>query len=162
MICGDDRPEFPDLGEATYGCCFGTAVKGPEWCTCWVPEYDKEQAELGDPHDPPSMPRDEMCHDCAYRPDSPERNGEEGYSKNDYDELMTIVYKGEPFYCHQGMRRITHWRHEPSGTVIEAHPGSYAPPIEEVGGCQLPFKADGTSGDLCAGWFARYARTRKK
>jgi hypothetical protein len=26
--------EFPDLGDASLGCCWGTAIRGPENCTC--------------------------------------------------------------------------------------------------------------------------------
>jgi hypothetical protein len=47
-----------------------------------------------------------MCEDCAFRPNSPERQGLDGYENNDGGErLAELVDKGEPFYCHQGCAR---------------------------------------------------------
>jgi hypothetical protein len=159
FLCGvDGSIEFPDLGEASYGCCWGTAIRGPEHCTCWEPEYDLEQLPISDADSPMPMPRAEMCGDCAFRPDSPERNGDEGYENNGgLDDLTELVDKGQPFYCHQGMRRIVRWRH-PSGAAADDHPGNYAPPMATIANAQIPFKADGTPGDICAGWWARSER----
>lgn len=54
------------------------------------------------------------------------------------------------FWCHQGMRRPLYWEH-PAGVRITGSPADYDPPIEDL----VPFKADGTPADLCAGWAAR-------
>lgn len=127
-------------------CCDGSAVKGPQYCTCWAPVFDMEQqvvrpGERGQ--------RAGLCHDCAYRPGSPERSGDERYN-GDQAFLDRIVAAGEPFHCHQGIRRVVKLVH-PSGAEVEVPPGDYRPP--QVAG--VPYKADGSPGDLCAGWAAR-------
>ena len=91
-----------------------------------------------------------MCATCAYRPASPERRGEDGYA-GDEDLLDELVATGSPFYCHQGIRKPVAWRHVPSGTEIPGHPGGYDPPILDA----VPYKADGSPADLCAGWLLR-------
>lgn len=148
----DAEPDLPDTGGS---CCWGVVVYGPQRCTCWEPVYDLEQASP-DPEaarwlaagiEPSTRRR--MCGDCAYRPGSPERSGDETYA-GDPEFLEHIAGAGERFWCHQGMRRPVLWRH-PSGIEIPGHPGAYRPP--KVGG--VPYKADGTPGDLCAGWAAR-------
>jgi hypothetical protein len=145
-ICnlGGTCPELPDAGEGA--CCYG-AINGPQACTCWRPVHDTEQAPLacGD-----LGLRDRMCQDCAYRPRSPERCGEPGYQGTG-GELDEFILTGELFICHQGMRRVAKWVH-PSGAEVPAHPGDYQPPFDAMG---RPYKADGTPGDLCAGWAAR-------
>jgi hypothetical protein len=101
-----------------------------------------------------------MWEDCAFRPDSPERNGVEGYANNGgLDDLSVLVDKGEAFYCHQGMRKPVRWRH-PSGAVIDGHDPSYDPPIVLASGVSVPHKASGIPADICAGWFARYSKSR--
>lgn len=143
--------EWPDTGEL---CCMGVAVNGPGGCTCWEPVYD---IDIQVPHDG-TMPVEatSMCHDCAYRKNSPERTGAVGYA-GDEEELEHIVLTGKKFYCHQGVRKVTHYRH-PSGMVIEAHPADYAWKIVKQNGEEFPIKADGSPVEICGGW----CKMRKK
>lgn len=128
------------------GCCDGSAIKGPQYCTCWEPRFDLEQQPVieGDPGT-----RDAMCSDCAFKPGSPERQGDERYN-GDPEFLDRIVMTGERFFCHAGIRRAVRLVH-PSGAEVELPPGDYRPLIEDG----VPYKADGSPGDLCAGWAAR-------
>lgn len=135
---------------ALLGCCIDAAEEGPEACTCWEPEYDQEQQ----PIDRTTVPgtRATMCEDCAYRPDSPERTGDQRYSHtdpDDYDTPLALAKRGDVFWCHQGMRKPVRWRH-PSGLTVDADVDAYAPPIREG----VPFQADGQPGLRCAGWAA--------
>jgi hypothetical protein len=142
-----DWPETPTTGM----CCMGSAARGPSSCTCWEPVYDVEQAA---PRTDGLLfgCRSSMCKDCAYRPGSPERRGDEE-AAGDQELLDDLVVRGQPFWCHQGMRRPVRYRH-PSGVVVAASPLEYAPP--QSGG--RLFKADGSPADLCFGWAARRAR----
>jgi hypothetical protein len=143
-VCGMGQvpPDLPDAGP----CCIGWAVYGPHRCTCWEPVYDLEQQPL----QPGRMGLPSaMCADCAYRPGSPERRGEDGYNGS-AEDLDDMVISGEPFACHQGIRKPVKWVH-PSGAEVAGHPAGYDPPI--VSG--TPYKADGRPADLCAGWAAR-------
>lgn len=146
----------PDAADA-FGCCVGNDVLGAEYCTCWVPQYDLEQATpilvagRGD-----VATRTGMCHDCAYRPGSPERSDGDGYMQ---EVLYDLARGGEPFYCHQQMRRPVRWLH-PDGRVADADPKDYQPPIDRQTG--VAYKADGTPGDLCAGWAAIAANTSRQ
>jgi len=133
----------------------GAAMRGLQGCTCWRPVYDLQQADPDpvalaafDNGVTPSV-RPQMCGDCAYRPDSPEKAGDPQH-RGDAEYLEHIAAKGEPFWCHTGMRRIVRWVH-PSGAEIPGHPADYAPPICGA----VPYKADGQPGDRCAGWDAR-------
>jgi hypothetical protein len=130
-------------------CCAGAAMWGPSRCTCWVPIFSKVQRELDASIEPGT--RSEQCADCAYRQDSAEQQ--------DYraDQLRTITHSDEaPFWCHQGMRYEVGYRH-PSGMYVEAQRdevgsiASWAPPLRNG----VPFKANGTPADRCAGWAAR-------
>jgi hypothetical protein len=144
VLCGGvGRPlDLPDVGP----CCMGSAVYGPDRCTCWEPVYDLEQQPLK----PGAMGlRKTPCSDCAYKKNSPERRGEEGY-QGDPDSLEEMVANGDPFACHQGIRKPVKWVH-PSGAEVPGHPASYEPPVVDG----KPYKADGTPADLCAGWAAR-------
>lgn len=130
-------------------CCDGSAIKGPQYCTCWTPVFDAGQQPVvqGDP-----AARDSMCGDCAFRPGSPERQGDERYNGGQ-EFLDQIVVTGERFFCHVGVRQAVKLVH-PSGAevnLLEVAPGDYRPPIEDG----VPYKADGTPGDLCAGWAGR-------
>lgn len=127
-------------------CCDGSAAKGPQYCTCWTPVFDTDQAEP-QPGDPGT--RGVLCQDCAYRPGSPERQGDERYN-GDAGFLARIAEKGTPFFCHQGIRRAVKLVH-PSGAEVEVPPGDYQPPVIDG----VPYKADGSPGELCAGWAAR-------
>lgn len=134
------------------GCCWGEVVKGPEYCICWVPEYDVDQADpiMPEPGEIQVRPGGMCAADdngrdggCAYRPGSTEMQGIEA------DKLREMPLDGEVFFCHEGMRRPTRWRHR-DGRVIPAHPADYQPPF--VRG--LPFRANGRVGYICAGWDA--------
>lgn len=145
--------KFPPVGDGS--CCWGALLRGPISCTCWEPVYDTEQqpvdqdaARLLSAGCAP-VTRTTMCHDCAYRPDSPEKRGDESYN-GDAEFLERIARDAEGFWCHQGMRIPTGWRH-PSGAEISGSPGGYTPP--RVDG--VPYRADGTPAELCAGWDAR-------
>lgn len=152
-MCHEVPEDLPDAGEGM--CCPGAAVYGPHRCTCWVAVYDLEQApvdqtvvRLLDAGVTP-VTRKLMCEDCAYRPDSPEKAGDESYA-GDPDFLEGIAARAERFWCHVGIRKPVAWRH-PSGVEIPAHPGGYDPP--KVKG--IPYRADGSPAELCAGWDAR-------
>lgn len=145
-------PRLPDTGG---GCCIGADVYGPERCTCWTPVYDLDQTDpdalavrlLAGGVTPTVRPA--MCADCAYRPTSPEKRGDPEHA-GDAEFLESIAASGTPFWCHDGMRRPTAWRH-PSGAQIPGHDAAYAPPI--VTG--VPYRANGQPGYQCAGWDAR-------
>lgn len=138
--------DLPDAGQGK--CCPGARLMGPQACTCWTAVYDVEQqpVQAGIPAVPVPV---RMCGDCAYRPGSPEKQGDESH-RGGQELLDQLVATGEPFYCHSGIRRKVSHRH-PSGTEIDGHQGDYDPPIVDA----VPYKADGTPGDLCAGWFLR-------
>lgn len=144
-------PGFPDAGQRA--CCIGAAVYGPDRCTCWVVVHDLDQADP-DPAAPATV-RDGMCPDCAYRPGSPERSGDER-AAGDAQALEQLAADGTPFWCHEGIRRPVAYRHEPTGTEVPARevPGSdlaYRPPVIDG----RPYRADGDPARQCAGWDAR-------
>lgn len=156
VICGlGDEPRFdwPDAGQGA--CCIGAASLGPAHCTCWEPVYDLDQ--VGPTPTAPGL-RSEPCEDCAYRGGSPERQGAD-HVMGDARHLEALVVLNRPFFCHQGIRRPIAYRH-PTGCTFTPAPQAlevaYRPPI--VSG--VPYKADGTPADLCAGWAA--ARLREK
>lgn len=93
--------------------------------------------------------RTARCSDCAYLANSPERRGEDGY-QGDPESLEQMVRDGSPFACHQGIRKPVKYVH-PSGAEVPGHPAAYNPPVIDG----VPYKADGTPADLCAGWSAR-------
>lgn len=130
-------------------CCYPSAEDGPNACTCWEPVYDLDQAPTlasGLEH---IETRSEMCTDCAFRPDSPERQGDDRYNHASDDELRELDH----FWCHQGMRKPVAYRH-PYGITLTADHDAYDPPQRTVGNIRVPFKADGTPGDRCAGFDA--------
>lgn len=142
-----------------WQCCDGARRGSAATCTCWVPEYDLSQTDpaletivglvLGDIA--PDA-RDRMCGDCAYRPESPERNGKA--MACDAAQLEQLAADGTRFWCHDGMRKPIAWRH-PKGMRIAAvsqADGDYQPPIVDG----IPYRADGRPGLLCAGWNARH------
>jgi hypothetical protein len=131
-------------------CCTASAMAGrQDACTCWEPVYDLEQAApqlLASVTD--LQIRARPCEDCAYRPGSPERSS--GHSA---EKLQAITYRPDtPFYCHDGMRRPTHWVH-PDGRTVPGEPADYQPPVIAA----VPYRADGRPGLLCAGWAAQLA-----
>lgn len=152
LLYGQDNPDLPDTG--AY-CCEGAVLVGPHACTCWTEEYDLAQAPpdeqairlLAAGVQPTCQPT--RCGDCAYRPGSPERTGAENY-EGDAESLEQLAAEGDRFWCHQGMRRVSHLAH-PTGVSTPGHPAAYRPPIVDG----VPYQADGTPGLLCAGWEAR-------
>jgi hypothetical protein len=129
-----------------YGCCWGEAISGPGYCTCWVPVFDDVQA---DPAELSAASGIEvrpggMCEDCAYRPRSPERSERWGE-----EALLGLPSSGSVFWCHQGMRRPVRWVH-PDGREVPGSPEDYRPPIVKG----VPFRMDGQPGLFCAGWAA--------
>lgn len=153
MICGTGGTPAEVVRQlATLtSCCLGAAEGGPLDCTCWHPEYDLTQGTLARDEPVPAT-RSAMCADCAYRPTSPERSGDERYSQPP-DPATAAV-----FWCHQGLRKPLRWRHRTLGITVEATTDSYEPPMRvhdndgrpEV----VPYKANGLPADRCAGWAA--------
>lgn len=148
FICGTGR-SLPFLTKADRRrnryCCMGSVEDGPKGCTCWEPVYDLEQVPPNLAEGVVSETRTKRCGDCAYRPDSPER--EDGR----LDDITGV------FFCHQGIRRPVAYRH-PDGRVREwVDTTDYQPPIHG----HRPYKADGTPADICAGW-AQEARRAER
>lgn len=147
-------PRLPDVGDGY--CCDGRIDDGPAFCTCWTPEFDLEQQPVDQFHvqalavgfPPPT--RALMCGDCAYRPGSPERTGSEQHAGDTEALERYAAGERERFFCHQGIRRPVRLRH-PSGAVIPGGDADYRPPIRDG----VPWRADGTPAELCAGWAAR-------
>lgn len=131
-------------------CCVGAVERGPSECTCWEIDYDLEQQP---PQPGAPGTRSTMCADCAYRPDSPERSGDEDYV-HDFD-----TFDAGTFFCHQGMRKPVRFRH-PLGITIDATGDFYKPPLrlDRDRDEAVPYKADGSPGDRCAGWAAHRRR----
>ena len=148
IVFKDRVQDWPDTGDV---CCMGVAVHGPGGCTCWDPVCDIETQADHDGSAP--CPARDMCSDCAYRKNSPERNGADGYA-GDADELDHIVIAGKRFFCHQGVRKVLHYLH-PCGMTVPAHPADYAWRFAVVGSEKFPIKADGSPADICGGWFKR-------
>lgn len=142
MRFAKDWPQTPTTGT----CCESSAYFGAEACVCWEPVFDLEQVE------PIAGLKagltGSMCSDCAFRPNSPERQ-RDADAAGDPEYLAGLVADGVPFWCHQGIRRPRVWRH-PSGVEVPGSPFDYMPP--GVNG--VPYKADGTPADLCSGWAA--------
>jgi hypothetical protein len=139
---------YPAIGD----CCIGSAVMGIRRCTCWEPVYDLTQ-DVGLITEAIPEARAEMCHDCAYRPDSPEHANE-----HTAEMIDSLPDAGTPFFCHQGIRCIVAWRH-PCGLELPSGSGAYDPPIMTLRGARIPFRADGQPGLVCAGWATRHARS---
>lgn len=139
----------PGRADESSGCCWGDALDGAERCTCWEPVFDCDQAT---PQPPTSLDdihtRPHPCGDCAFRKDSPERA--DTWAE---EELLNLAPAGETFWCHDGMRRPTHWQH-PDGRTIAGSDADWQPAI--LAG--IPYRADGRPGLLCAAWAARAIR----
>lgn len=134
-------------------CCIGAVEEGPVGCSCWEPIYDLKQQDVIE-GDMPGQ-RTEMCVDCAYRPDSPERSGDDRHSCSDDGELDGIARGNAPFWCHQGLRKPIAFKHLSLGVVVPTDTDAYDPPFRIIDGFKVPIKADGTAGNRCAGWLAR-------
>lgn len=140
-LWAEQHPDDP----APDTCCWGAALSGPRGCTCWETVFDVDQQPPRPPQSPAELkPRDGMCGDCAFRPGSPERA--EQWTA---DALMDLARSGEPFWCHQGMRRPVGWLH-PSGLSVAGCPDDWRPPTRNG----VPYQIDGSVGLLCAGWAA--------
>jgi hypothetical protein len=138
--------EHPDEDRAP--CCYAS-WNDPDRCSCWRPVYDVEQTEPRPPERAEDLRvRGNLCGDCAFRKGSPERA--DAWSE---EALFTAAGTGIPFWCHDGMRRPSHWVH-PDGRVVEGDPADYTPPTRSG----IPYRADGSPGLLCAGWMARATR----
>lgn len=145
----EDDPTVPD--ELRW-CCYG-ATSYLDRCTCWEPVWNVEQQLPRLPVELEHLqPRAKVCGDCAFRKDSPERS--DAWQE---ETLLSLAERGQPFWCHDGMRRPVEWRH-PHGITIAGDTADWQPPIVHA----VPFRADGTPGLLCAGWAARAARTTKE
>lgn len=155
FMCSVDTLPEP-VGRAFLGmtsCCAEAIAEGPAACTCWVPDYSV--AQCTQPlEDEPLTVRSEACADCAYRPDSPERAGDERYMAASVDELERIA-RTAVFWCHDGMRKVKRYRHKSLPIVIAADGDFYKPPITMRAGIPVPHRADGRPGLMCAGWAAR-------
>jgi len=159
IMCGaGGGPPEPEGGwpEEIAPCCYGSIDGGWAECDCWVPVFNapaqqrpnQEHKRLLAAGVKPTT-RQGMCMDCAYRPGSPEKSGDESYAGGP-DFLEGIARRGERFWCHQGLLIVTAWRH-PSGLEVPGHPGAYCPPVVDG----VPYQVDGSAGLLCAGWAAR-------
>ena len=152
--------EHPDV---EIGCCAGSAAGGMDYCTCWEPVYECEQAAPDvaalDGQTIDTLPAQASpCHDCAFRPGSPELSTE-----FEAETLRDLAAREEPFWCHRGMRRPVNYVHPELGEM-PGDPDDWQPP--QVG--HVAFQADGTPALLCAGWKAQRravliqrARTKK-
>jgi hypothetical protein len=139
---------LPDAGDGM--CCVGAAEYGPDGCTCWEPVVTLDPRPVLPVHDP--VPRPTPCADCAFRPDSPERNGDDRYDHATEDDLRDLVFGSKPFFCHDGMQRVAAFVH-PSGVTHPMDTDMYRPPIADG----VPYRADGLPAFVCAGWYARHA-----
>ncbi|MER7002235.1 hypothetical protein ABT297_04190 [Dactylosporangium sp. NPDC000555] len=144
--------QHPDEADWPVGCCIGNDLGGPDRCTCWVPVFALEQQPPRPPREPADIERQpRMCGDCAFRKGSPERADQ--FME---DALFDLAASGQPFWCHQDMRRPLYWRH-PDGRRVEGSTADWQPPF--VAG--VPYRADGRPGLLCAGWLARAERAHR-
>lgn len=143
-----EAQDLPDAGEGM--CCDGAASMGAGHCTCWEGVYDQPQSK--ELQQGPMAVRPTSCHDCAFRPGSPEQLGDARYAHSGEGELADVLLSAG-FLCHQGMRRRLRLVH-PTGAVVESDPGDYAPIVSR----SMAWKADGSPADVCAGWAAQRAR----
>ncbi len=134
------EPELAHTSDEWVPCCYG-AIDGPRYCTCWEPIYNLPQCEtLVGPSF--SSRRRALCHDCAYRTNSPERR-----DPSSSDLIEDLAWSGEPFFCHQGMRKVVRWEH-PDGRIHVPTSDDYHPLILD----RVPLRADGRAAQLCEGW----------
>lgn len=156
FMCGGSRSAPDDalrVLSQLATCCIEAAVDGPAACTCWTTTYDLDQALVDEQSNPTT--RATMCADCAYRPSSPERRGDPRHEFGDpNDELPD----GDvPFWCHQGMRKAAAYTHR-LGISVQPSSDYYNPPRRVVDGAAVPYRADGSAAERCAGWAAARAR----
>ena len=155
------NPGLPDAAGDGGGCCMGSAVYGPDRCTCWEEVLDTTTPQAPPQRDVATPTRSGMCGDCAFRPGSPERGGDEN-AAYDADDLADVVTSAA-FYCHDGMARVDHLRHEGTGITVRL-PGQNLAyrPLRADGRL---YRRDGAPAALCAGWAAHrraeHARERQ-
>jgi hypothetical protein len=85
----------------------------------------------------PPVPRftGRRCHDCAFRPDSQERDGVTSAAEL-FDHLALCNDGDRPFYCHQGM-------HHGARGYVPRQSDKHGAPIGHP---------------ICAGWLQQYRR----
>lgn len=137
----------PDLPapDPEVPCCETAAYSNGKACSCWEPIFSAPTPPVL--LEGPQAPRPKMCHDCAYRPGSPERTEVDG------EQLEAPL--SQPFQCHDGMPKLLGWTHPelPGACLVAAAIGdrdSFGPVIR---GAQS-WRADGTPALMCAGWVA--------
>lgn len=146
-MCGSPLPPRLAAAMGDVPCCWGTTLDGPERCTCWEPEYDRDQ--VAPDTDAAVTTREQMCDSCAYRP------GTQAWRKfaDQRDQLAVAV---DVFWCHDGTRQVLRFRH-PNGAVVERvdadEPDTASWDPVFVG--DVPYRADGRPALKCAGWAAR-------
>lgn len=117
-----ESPECPKCGSTAHYVAEVTneAVVCADCMTLYVPETRED-------------PDRQMCNDCAFRPDSPERKDHYKWA-----EIIqtTIVEEAHPFHCHKGMECVL------SGQTIIYDPKD------------RPMR-------VCAGWRSRMEAYRK-
>ena len=86
------------------------------------------------PAPPAEMPR--RCHDCAFRPDSPEHDNFAAMVG-----ILEMVVEDQPFFCHQGMHVTADGRYIPQRTDARGVPVGHP---------------------ICAGWAAARAKLERK
>lgn len=128
--------------ESLNMCCYGAAVYDGERCTCWEPEIEPEPTQ--EVQEGPMAVNTRRCGDCAYRPDSPERQAMGG-------DFMPYVPDGV-FTCHVGMPKAVRFRHPPTGVVVEVPEGTANDDYRPVTRGDRAWQADGRPAVVCAGW----------
>lgn len=92
----------------------------------------KRTTAFRDEQDARAFPARNPCHDCAFRPGSPER---EDLAR--WDRLKAQAQSGHPFYCH--------FKHDGTEMPVDAE-GAYAPDVRDDG--------SPIGYPLCRGWVA--------
>lgn len=153
MMWWSQNDQLPEV-DWPVGCCIGGDMFGPEWCSCWVPVFDLVQQQPGPGQllDSPlkAKPQDGLCHDCAFRKNSPERQMGGPFE----DELLEMATsQTDVFMCHQGIKRPVRWVH-PDGREVEGSPADYQPLYVDG----IPYQADGEPALICGGYNIRRER----
>lgn len=145
------RDDYPQ------GCCIGSAMRGWDHCTCWEKVFDLDQSapvEIVQRAD--CAERSSSCNDCAYRQDSPERSGDDYVEEN----LLDLAETGQPFWCHEGMRRVVALVH-PDGRRIDLPDETRFHDYDPLQFDGVAYKADGTPAVICGGWAARHEKAAR-
>jgi hypothetical protein len=140
-ICSPSGPSNIPAPDPVMPCCDASAYSDGQECTCWVGVLDVEPSR--DLQEGPHVTRRRMCSDCAYRPGSPEREDAGGD--------LPYYSREQRFYCHTGMPRAVAYRHPELPMDVPAPVDDDYRPL--MRGDRV-WKADGSPGELCAGWAA--------